>query len=246
MSRLIPSSMLPASHWGQRSQGLTLIELLIAMAIFAIMSASMFIAFDNVQKAKDVTDRASARLKQYQSAFNRIAQDLQQLYPRPARNEFGDLVFALEYTEGSDFSFSRTGWSRSSFFTKNPRSELQRVTYYLEDGKLMRAYWRTIDRPPQEQPVRTVLLDGVSELSFKFMYGNITDNQDPLNDIHNEWPPTQLRTAVQAGAGAANPFLPDRQYLILPNAIEITVTTDDLGQIYRSFMVASGAEYVFK
>ncbi|MEZ5507690.1 MAG: prepilin-type N-terminal cleavage/methylation domain-containing protein [Gammaproteobacteria bacterium] len=39
-----------------KQRGLTLIELLIAIAIFAIMATSMFIAFDNVQKAKEVTD----------------------------------------------------------------------------------------------------------------------------------------------------------------------------------------------
>src|SRR5690606_5494898 len=141
---------------------------------------------DNVQKSKDVTDRASARLKEYQSAFNRISQDIQQIYPRPVRDEYGDSQYALLYTEGSEFTFTRSGWSRSSFFTKHPRSELQRVSYYLEDGKLMRAHWRTLDRPPQDQPVRTVLLDGVSELSFKFMYGNIKDKDDPLNGMHTE------------------------------------------------------------
>lgn len=236
--------MLPANGFTHRSRGLTLIELLIALTIFAVMATSMFIAFDNVQKAKDVTDRASSRLKEYQSAFNRIAQDIQQIYPRPVRDEYGDSQYSLLYTEGSEFTFTRSGWSRSSFFTKHPRSELQRVSYYLEDGKLMRAYWRTLDRPPQDQPVRTVLLNGVSELSFKFMYGNIKDKDDPLNGMHNEWPPVQLRAASQAGATL--PFYPPREYLILPNAVEITVVTDDLGTIYRSFLVASGAEHVFQ
>lgn len=222
-------------------QGLTLIELLIALAIFAVMAASMFIAFDNVQKAKDLTDRASLRLKQYQSAFNRIGQDLQQLYARPTRNEYGDLEFALEYSEGSEFRFTRTGWSRSSFFTKHPRSELQRVFYYLEDGKLMRGYWRTLDRPPQEQPVRTVLMDGVSELSFKFIYTNVKDANDPANGMHAEWPPASLRNITSGPAT----FYPARPYLILPDALEISVTTQDLGTLQRSYLIASGAEYVF-
>lgn len=234
------SSVLRARRSHQ--QGLTLIELLIALAIFAVMAASMFVAFDNVQKAKEITDRSSLRLKQYQSAFNRIAQDLQQIYPRPVRDENGDKEYALDYVEGAEFKFTRTGWSRSSFFTQHPRSELQRVFYYLEDGKLMRAYWRTLDRPVQDQPVRSVLLEGVSELRFKFIYKNLADSNDPVNGMHDEWPPTALRTSAPAGAS----LYPARQEQILPNAIEITVTTDDMGAIYRSFMVASGAEYVFK
>lgn len=228
----------------RRHHGLTLIELLIALAIFAVMATSMFIAFDNVQKSKEVTDRVSARLKEYQTAFNRIAQDMQQIYPRPIRDEFGDVQHALRYREGSELVFTRAGWSRSRFFSKHARSELQRVAYYLEDGKLMRAYWRTLDRPPQDQPVRTVLLENVSELSFKFLYANIKDTQDPINGMHTEWPPVQLQSTTQAGTEMK--FYPPREYLILPNAIEITLVTDDLGEIYRSFRIASGAEHVFK
>ena len=242
MRRLKRSSILHNKLVPQASYGLTLIELLIAMAIFAIMATSMFIAFDNVQKAKEVTDRASARLKQYQSAFNRIGQDLQQISSRYIRNEFGDLEFALDYSEGAEIKFSRTGWSRSSFFTKTQRSEIQRVSYYLEDGKLMRAYWRTLDRAQGNQPVRSPLLDGVSEVKFKFFYNNISDSSDPLNGVHEEWPPTQLRN-ISPGPSA---FVADRPYTILPNAVEMTITTDDLGTISRSYLVASGVEYVFK
>ena len=233
---------LASNNTTMNQRGLTLIELLIAIAIFAIMATSMFIAFDNVQKSKEVTDRASLRLKAYQSTFNRIAQDLQQISPRPVRNEYGDLDYAVKYQSGAELQFTRTGWSRSSFFTKQQRSELQRVTYYLEDGKLMRAYWRSLDQAPGEQPVRTELLDGVREVSFRFFYRNPLDTNDPLNTLHEEWPPVQLRT-TSPGPGT---FYPERVFIILPNAIEIALTTDDLGTITRSFLVASGAEFTFK
>ena len=239
MQRSIRSSILPTDAAGYNQRGLTLIELLIAMAIFAIMATSMFIAFDNAQKAKEVTDRASERLKQYQSAFSRIGQDLQQINPRAIRNEYGDLEYPLDYTQGSEIKFTRAGWSRSSFFTKRQRSELQRVAYYLEDGKLMRAYWRTLDQAQGNQPERTVLLDGVSELGFRFLYKNAKDRQDELNGVQLEWPPTTLRNSGPCAAAT------DRPCLIMPNAIEIQLTTDDLGDITRSYLVASGLEYAY-
>lgn len=225
-----------------RSRGLTLIELMIAMAIFAIMAVSMFIAFDNVQRAKEVTDRASERLKQYQSAFNRIGQDLQQITPRYVRDEYGDLRYALQLESDGSLVFTRTGWTRSAFFNKQPRSELQRVQYYLENGNLMRAYWKSLDLGPGDQPKRTLLLESVSELKFQFFYIDNTNPDQPEFKKIEQWPPQETLPATPAEASAV---LTEKAYIILPNAIEIALTTDDLGAINRSYLVAGGADEVF-
>lgn len=226
-----------------KNQGLTLIELLIAITIFAIMTVSMFIAFDNVQKAKDITDRASARLKDYQVAFNRIGQDMLQITPRPTRDEYGDPKGALSYTSDGPLEFTRTGWTRSRFFTKNQRSELQRVQYYLEDGKLVRAYWRTLDLAPGQQPERTVLLDGVSEFSVKLLYDDKTNASNvEYNKLVDTWPPDNVKPVSQP----ATSFLPDKSYTMLPKAIDLILVTDDLGKIDRSYLVAHGADEVFQ
>lgn len=225
-----------------RNAGLTLIELMIAMAIFAIMAVSMFIAFDNVQTAKEVTDQASARLKAYQSAFSRIGQDLQQIIPRPVRDEYGDMQYALRLDSDSSLHFTRAGWTRSAFFSKNPRSNLQRVQYYLEDGKLMRAHWKALDLAPGEQPKRSVLLEDVSELKFRFFYFDLTDPARPEPKTIEEWPPSTLLPSTQPEPT----FLPPQAYIITPKAIEIMVTTADMGLISRSYLVADGADEVFK
>lgn len=221
---------------------MTLIELLIAMAIFAVMAVSMFIAFDNVQRAKDITDKASDRLRQYQSAFNRIGQDLQQMTPRHVRDEFGDLQFALKLESDNSLVFTRAGWTRSAFFNKQPRSELQRVQYYLEDGNLMRAYWKSLDLAPGDQPQRTRLLEGVSELKFQFFYIDNTNPDQPEFKRIEQWPPQEALPASPASPTAP---LTDKAYMMLPRAIEIGLTTDDLGVITRSYLVASGADEVF-
>lgn len=227
----------------QRSAGLTLIELLIAMSIFAVMAVSMFIAFDNVQRAREITDQSSARLRQYQSAFNRIGQDLQQINPRFTRDEYGDAQYALRLDGDGSLLFTRSGWTRSAFFNKYPRSEMQRVQYYLENGDLMRAYWRSLDAAPGEQPERTRLLTGVSELKFRFFY---RDNSDPNNPDQpktiDQWPPQETLPASPPEPA----FIPaDKAFLILPSAIEMALTTDDLGAISRSYLVADGLDEVF-
>jgi len=213
-------------------QGLTLIELLIAMAIFAVMSASMFVAFDSFQKGKELTDTNAERLKHYQIAFNILTRDIQQMFPRPVRDEFGSdtPLFALRSDTGSEVEFTRGGWNRSPF-SKVQRSELQRVTYYLEEGKLMRGSWRVLDRAEDSTPQRSVLLDQVENLAFVFYY---QDKQGKLASSQS-WPPESL----MADPGASQSYVPERQFLLLPKIVEMKLTTADMGQISRKFLVAN-------
>ena len=234
-----------ASSGSRHSRGFTLIELLVALTIFAVMAVSMFIAFNNVQTSKEVTDRASDRLKAYQIAFNIIGQDMMQMTPRPIRNEYGDLQYALRYSsDDGHLVFTRTGWTRSHFFTKYPRSDEQRVDYYLEDGKLMRAYWHNLDRAPGTKPVRTMLLKGISDFSVKFLYDDRITNpaQPTYNKLIDHWPPDNMIPPVGTSTAAA---VPPKVYFALPKAIDLTFDTDDLGKIHRSYLVPNGADEVF-
>ena len=213
-------------------RGLTLIELLIAMAIFAVMTASMFVAFDSFQKGKSVTEASAKRLKHYQLTFNILARDFQQMLPRTVRDEFGSEtpLYAVRSEVGSDIEFTRAGWNRSPF-SKVKRAELQRVAYYLEEKKLMRSSWRVLDRAEDTLPDRTELLDGVESLKFVFYY---LDKQKALKTIEL-WPPDVMITG-----GSGNPtHIPDREFLLLPKIVEMQLTTEDMGVITRKFLIAN-------
>ena len=213
-------------------QGLTLIELLIAMAIFAVMTASMFVAFDSFQKGKQVTEASAERLKHYQLAFNILARDFQQMIPRTVRDEFGSEtpLYAVRSEVGSDIEFTRAGWNRSPF-SKVKRAELQRVAYYLEENKLMRGSWRVLDRAEDTTPDRTELLDGGENLSFVFYY---LDKQKAMQSVE-VWPPDSFKTG---GSGNAT-SIPEREFLLLPKIVEMKLTTEDMGVITRKFLIAN-------
>ncbi len=216
----------------RKEKGLTLIELLIAMAIFAVMSASMFIAFDSFQKSKEVTENSAERLKRYQLAFNILTRDFQQMLPRPVRDEFGSEVplYALQSEVGSDVEFTRAGWNRSPF-SKVKRAELQRVTYYLEEKKLMRGSWRVLDRAEDSVPDRTELLDGVENLSFLFYYQN-KQNKLATTEV---WPPDSMKKGVSNNLS----HVPEREYLLLPRIVEMKLITEDMGELTRKFLIAN-------
>lgn len=212
------------------SAGFTLIELLVSMAVFAIMAGGMYLVFNNFTKVKEITDRDSARLAEMQRAFTFIKRDISYIIPRPVKDEYGSEapLFALK-SDGDTIEFTRSGWNSPPFLARK-RSELQRVSYHLEEGMLKRNYWYVLDRAPDSISKGLDLLTGVEELSFKFYY----EDSDQLKDI-NQWPPTE--TGVYQKLASCNI---NANEIRLPEMVELTVKTSDYGVITRKFSVLSG------
>ena len=206
-----------------RNQGFTLIELMIAILIFAMISTAAYKLFDSVSRAQQVTDGILDRLDGMQRTLVVIEKDLFQLAPRPIRDEFGDRQKALlaPGNNGELLEFTRFGW-------RNPlreiRSNLQRVAYSLEDGELARYYWLMLDRAPDPVVVRQVLMDGVVGARLKFM--------DEKKRWQSTWPPKsrgqQVGQQAQAAAGKAG-GQEDRPEM--PHAIELTIQHKDYGAL---------------
>lgn len=198
----------------RRSAGFTLLELLIALAIFAIMSVIAYGGLRSVLEARDRAAASADRLAELQLAFTIIGRDLEQAVDRPIRDEFGDPESALEGTEES-LELTRGGW-------RNPaglqRSELQRVAYSLEGEELLRRTWQVLDRTQGSEPRSTALLSDVEELSLRYL--------DADREWRTFWP---TGPAAVAGVEAA-----------LPIGIEISVTTERWGQVTRLFRVVPG------
>lgn len=227
-----------------RQRGMTLIELLVALAIFAVMSAAVFFAFNSFQRTKEITERGAERLKNYQMAFNIIARDIQQMAPRPVKDEFGSpmLLPALKVNADPSIEFTRAGWNRSPF-SRAIRSELQRVSYYVEDQNLMRASWTMLDRATESLPARAILLEGIESIRVEMGYRGPDDGWR-LTDM---WPPEEMM-AGQGGSGAATteptvtPYIDE---VTLPRVISITFDTFDYGKLERKFLIADGYADIF-
>ena len=212
-------------------KGFTLIELLVSMAIFSIMAGGMYLVFNNFSKVKEITDRDSKRLAELQRAFSFIHKDLSFIVPRPVKDEYGSLepLDSLKST-GDSVEFSRSGWNSPPFLARK-RSELQRVSYSLEEGKLKRDYWYVLDRAPDSVSRSLYLLNDVEELSFAFYY----QNNDKLEEV-NEWPPNTILTLdniASCGVTLAN-------QIRLPEIVEIKLKTPDYGEMTRKYSVLSG------
>ena len=140
----------------KKDKGFTLLELVVAMAVFAIMAAIAYSGLNNVLLARSQTEQHSKSLQQLQMAMNWVARDIEQTVDRGVRSEYGELMPPLigNDFEGYLIEFTRSGWRNPA---NHARSNMQRVAYAVRDEKLLRAYWRVLDRAEDSKPLEQEL-----------------------------------------------------------------------------------------
>ena len=165
-----------------RAAGFTLVELLVAIFVFAIVSAIAMGGYNELVKQSDIASAGAARTRNVQSAVQRLVLDFTSLEPRPVREPLGDSVQPALRSDARNeeivSELTHSGWSNPAGL---PRSTLQRVSYRLEDDKLMREYWVVLDRTLTGEPQRAELIDRVKSMELRFMDGN--------RSWHEQWPP---------------------------------------------------------
>ena len=204
----------------RRHAGFTLLELIVAIAIFAIMAVMAYGGLDSVLNQRRAVEQRLDHIAQLQKAYMRLRADFQQVRNRPVRDPFGDESPALYVTPSAPvLEFTRGGWRNPTF---QPRSTQERVSYHVADGKLLRDSWRVLDRVQGAEPAELIVLEGVTEITWRF-YGS-------SGQWETNWPPL-----TQLGSAAAD--------IAPPTALEITLQTKDWGQLrflFRTGLDPSG------
>lgn len=197
-----------------KQAGLTLLELIVALMVFSVLSLTAYSALSSVVAAKQQSEQHAARLADLQRMFLWMTRDLEQVVARKIRDEYGQQEYAfvapqMEY----QLAFTRTGWMPNPVGPQ--RSQLQRVAYSLNsDNQLVRTYWSVLDRAEIEKEVDVVLLDNVQRLEFRYLDGN--------GEWQPQWPVNQI---LQPGE-------PE-----LPRGVAVEIEAVPWGRISRLFVL---------
>ena len=200
----------------QRQAGFTLLEMVVAVGIFALMSALAYGSLSNALNTRIHTDAQTERLAQLQKAMLIISRDVEQAIERPVRDNYGD---ELPPFSGGGFGstileFSRTGRANPM---GQQRSHLQRVGYVMTENQLLRQAWPVVDRSLDSEPFEAVLLQGVAGIDLRFM--------DKDKTWQAEWPQNNLSSS------------PNQTPPTMPRAVEVTLDLEDWGRVRRVFEV---------
>ena len=192
-------------------RGFTLLELLVALAVFSLVALMAYSGLRAVLQSKQMTEQRAGRLQHLQSAMLMLERDLGQFVQRGIRDDYGDALPAMRTADYGTvlLEFTHAGWRNP---TGMARSTLQRVAYGIEDGSLLRFSWAVLDRAQDSVPYRVMLLDKVREMRLRYL--------DEADEWHDQWPPAGLAQGAPVST---------------PQALEVILVLEDMGEIRRLF-----------
>jgi general secretion pathway protein J len=198
-------------------RGFTLLELLVALAIFGLLAAMSYGGLQAVLEQQWHTEQAADRLAELQKVYLVMQRDIEQIVPRIVRDEFGDAQHPL--VGGDTLRLTRGGW-------RNPagrqRSTLQRIGYAYEEQQLVRYTWSVLDRAQDSEPLKQPLIEDIERLQLRYLESN---------DVWKEqWPDAADLADNEFAEGLLG--LPG-----LPKAVEVTIEHKMYGTLVWLFQL---------
>jgi general secretion pathway protein J len=193
----------------KKPTGFTLLEILLALFIFTIISMIIVSALHTIFSSQTATEKSAAKFTQLQVAMTLLSRDFEQVINRPITNPTGIIEGAFVGTHNS-VTFTHAGLTNP--LGQMQRSTLQRTHYEIINEMLLRVTWPQLDQTTHTLADKRILLKHVSELEFQYL--------DQRGHFQTRWPPPD-----QTDKGA------------LPQAVRVSVTVQDLGKISQLYII---------
>lgn len=186
-----------------RRRGFTLIEMLVALVIFAAMAAITWSALSQIARTRNALAAEQDRFALIVRTMSDLERDLRQAISRPLRGNYGEPVAAVLGTSNR-IELSRLGFANPR---AEPRSNIERVLYDIDNKKLRRGRYAVLDRAAGSAPQWRDMLDQVGDFRLRYL-----GNDGAWREL---WPPR------------------DTPLDQLPRAIELRLQLDDFGELRR-------------
>ena len=148
----------------QKTQlGFTLVEIMVALVIFSVISLISARLLSQSLESQNVLKSRGERLAEIHRALRVVQRDILQFSARSIRVDKNEYLPPLLLSPEGTLEMTRVGWRNP---LGQPRSEVQRLGYRWQDEKLIRGYWLTLDRSYEDEPAYQTVLSDVTELEF--------------------------------------------------------------------------------
>jgi len=184
----------------KRTRGMTLIEVMIAMTIFAAVGALVYGGFAQTSRAKTKLEAQLNRYHEVSSAMERMVRELSMAYVSMHFNPLSSLQSMRTAFVGKDSGFGDrvdfTSVSHTRLYRDAKESDQNEISYFVTDhpsgeGKVLaRRMQSRVDAKPQEGGRVEIMLEDV--LGFELEY---------LDPVNWEW---QTTWDTMTGTGQVN------------------------------------------
>jgi general secretion pathway protein J len=236
----------------RRQKGFTLLEVMIAISITALIGIASINLLSNIIDTKKITDIRSEQLTTLQRFNQFVSRDVEQIINRGIRDQYGDPQPAV-IIDGIDYlaEWTRLGW-RNSPISKDPRAIIQRVAFQLfdideeecehakqrlqdwgnlePDGScLVRYFWPVLDRSSETEPRTQIILDLVETLEIEIL---AKENIKADSSVNAQAQPATSNWYSQW------PNLQTGNNPEIPTAMRWKLTLPKIGEIERLWLLA--------
>jgi len=184
----------------RRRRGFTLIELVIALAILALVATLAYRALASLTDSEAQLTAEAAHWRSLDALFARLEADVHEALPREARTGGATepaWLGGADSTGNADFRFSRAGPE----FVAEPGSAGQRIGYRLRESNVEVLYWPRFDQPATVGPQAYALASGIAQFRVAYL--------DAGGNWRERWPlpgesalPRAIRIGVTLDGGA--------------------------------------------
>lgn len=194
------------------SSGFTLIELMIAIMIFAIISVISYRTLTSLIMTRDIVNSAQAKWGGISKTINEMSIYINRSIPLTALDENGvplPSILGKNKISGnfdSQIEMTTSGFIGDLTYGSSPS---KRIGFRYANGNLFLVIWSTLNRAPNTKPDMILLSDQIANFSVKYLY------QD--RQWYDTWP--------------VNPT----DYVTLPIAVKVNIKMNSGEEIMRQW-----------